>query len=187
MAQNLVINGKTYSGVDKISFFNDKGEKVFFSLVEEKYTNVISLAIDKNGSIFNGGKGWADKSRIGSGGIYLGTSTSYVTGHIEVDPTIDNTFYLKNIVFDATTNDAPDGAYRYCLQPFDASFGAMSTKWYSKSDFAEFALSYSTVIKDNNIVQFTIPANKVPTMKYVALCCSYIGDDSIITINEPIE
>lgn len=162
---------------------------------EDAYTNVIPLSIGDDGNPFNGGKGWADKSRIGSGGIYLGTSTSYVTGHIEIDPNIDNTFYLKNVIFDATTNDAPDGSYRYFLAPFDESFKRINFNtdggdvYYGLSDFANHAVEFNTVIEDNNIVQFTLYASTQVTnknVKYVALCCSYLGDDSIITINEQI-
>ena len=156
-----------------------------------KYTNVIPLSVDKDGNPFNGGKGWADNSRIGSGGIYVGNQTGanahYVTGHIEIDPTIDNIFRLRNMTFDSSTHNN----YAYMVAFFDGnrtklSAGAQST------DFATNSSLYDTVLDDTNIVEFTIKKalladEKFSGVKYVAICCSYISDDSIITINEPIE
>lgn len=150
------------------------------------YTNVIKTSIDKDGNIFNSGKGWADNSRIGSGGIYLGNGTAFVTGHIKIDRTIDNTFYLKNVTFDSTTA----ANYTYMIAVFDASrarttFASGGNAMYPDSDIKNYC---EAVIEGNNIVQFTIGASKFASNnEYIAICCSYLGDDSIITINEPIE
>jgi hypothetical protein len=152
------------------------------------YTNVIKTSIDKDGNIFNGGKGWADNSRIGSGGIYMGgqTADGYVTGHIKIDRTIDNTFYLKNVTFDSTTSNN----YKYMVAVFDSSrtrttFAPGGNAMYPDSDIKNYG---EAVIVGNNIIQFTIGASKFASNnEYIAICCSYLGDDSIITINEPIE
>ena len=150
------------------------------------YTNVIPLSVDKDGNIFNSGKGWADNSRIGSGGIYLGNGTHYVTGYIELDPSIDNTIYLKNVTFDGSTHNN----YAYVVAFFDESFAKLSLAAYS-TDIIETVGLYRPVLDGTNIIQFLIPShlfteNNV-TPKYFAICCSYLGNDSIITINEPIE
>lgn len=145
------------------------------------YTNVIPLSIGTDGEIFNSGQGWADSSRIGSSGIYLGSGEYYVTGHIEIDPTINNTFYLKNITFDsAVTNNIIGFTY------FDASF-TRSTIWLNAQTVA--TAEYSPVFDGTNIIEFTlIPQTHIPSdAKYIAFCTEYIGTDSIITINEPIE
>lgn len=150
------------------------------------YTNVIPLSIDKDGNIFNGGKGWADNSRIGSGGIYLGNGTHYVTGHIEIDPTITNTLYLKNVTFDSSTHNN----YAYTIAYFDEKFAKLSLQAYS-TDIASNTSLYAPKFEGTNIVEFRLPPSMFTgagiTPKYMAICCSYIGDDSIITINEPIE
>ena len=154
------------------------------------YTNVIPLSIDKEGNIFNSGKGWADNSRIGSGGIYLGNGTHYVTGHIEIDPNIDNVFRLRNMTFDSTTSNN----YAYGVVTFNAAFekekyDGSSDVIYSDTALADASVVYDTVIEDNNIVQFTLKESLITNknVKYVAICCSYISDDSIITINQPID
>lgn len=163
-----------------------KNEPIESSDNDTDYTNVLKTAIAKDGTPFNGGKGWADNSRIGSGGIYLGNGTAFVTGHIKIDRTKDNTFYLKNVIFDSTTANN----YLYMVAVFDSSrtrttFAPGGNAMYPDSDIKNYC---EAVIVDNNIIQFTIGASKFASNnEYIAICCSYLGDDSIITINEPIE
>jgi hypothetical protein len=152
------------------------------------YTNVIPLAIGTDGAIFNNGKGWADNSRIGSGGIYLGNGTHYVTGHIEIDPNIDNVIRLRNMTFDSSTHNS----YAYCLTFFDSAFAKANYDGTNNSiastDFATVDF-FNSKLEGNNIIEVTIPAVNITNknVKYFAICCSYIDDTSIITINEPIE
>lgn len=145
------------------------------------YTNVIKTSIGTDGEIFNGGKGWADNSRIGSGGIYLGNGSYYVTGHIEIDRTADITVYLKNVTFGA------NGAVAF----FDSSFVRTdidgTTNWITLDPLKTY---YNAVVDDSgNLTQFTIPVSKMTNenIAYMAIQADYIGDNSIITINEPIE
>ncbi len=153
------------------------------------YTNVIPLSIDKDGNIFNG-KGWSDKSRIGSGGIYMGNQTGdaaqWVTGHIEVDPNIDLTFRLRDVTLTTTSGNQNHG-----IVFLDASFnrvnGANGRDWLEASNLGE---TYNTKTDtDDNIIEFTFTKEKLAdkSLKYIAICCGGISDDSVITINEPIE
>lgn len=153
------------------------------------YTNVIPLSIDKDGNIFNSGKGWSDNSRIGSGGIYMGNQTGdaaqWVTGHIEINPNIDSVIRLKNITFNRNSTNTNHG-----LAFFDASFtranydGAFN--WRQPNALGDFSPAYDD---NGNVTEFTLFASSITNknIKYIAICAGYIGDDSIITINEPIE
>lgn len=153
------------------------------------YTNVIPLSIDKDGNIFNSGKGWADNSRIGSGGIYMGNQTGeaaqWVTGYIEIDPNTDNTFRLKNVEFNRNSTSTYHG-----IAFWDSSFAQATyngtLNWRQANALGDFSPTYDS---DGNVTEFTLFASKITNknVKYIAICCSYIGDDSIITINEPIE
>ena len=161
-----------------------------------RYTNVIPLSVASDGTPFADGKGWMANSRIGSGGIYAGNQTpgtdaaQWVTGHIAIDPNIDNTIRLKNITFDKTSTNGNHGVFF-----FDASFanakpsssgnatyltvGTLVANGYAKTEFdgnniVKFDLKVGTVISNTNI-------------RYFAICCGGLSDDSIITINEPIE
>ena len=139
--------------------------------------------------MFNSGKGWADNSRIGSGGIYMGGQTGdaaqWVTGYIEIDPNIDNIIRLKNITFNSNSTSTYHG-----LAFFDASFTRAAYddvfNWRGPNALGDFSPTYDS---DGNVTEFTLFASKITNknVKYIAICCSYIGDDSIITINEPIE
>lgn len=145
------------------------------------YTNVIKTSVGTDGEIFNSGKGWADNSRIGSGGIYLGNGTYYVTGHIEIDRTADVTVYLENVTFGANS----------AVAFFDSSFTRIAidgtSNWLTLDSLKNY---FNAVVDDSgNLTQFTIPTSKMTntTLVYMAIQADYIGDDSIITINEPIE
>lgn len=158
------------------------------------YTNVIPISIDSTGAIFNNGNGWADTSRIGSGTLenYIGSGNNYITGHIELDPTIDNTICLKNIIFKSDTTDTQLGVAFY-----DSNFKRVNmisndsnSQWLVPSSIANTANGYDVVFDGTNILQFTLKNGTHidnPAIKYFAICAEYIGADSIITINEPIE
>lgn len=153
------------------------------------YTNAISLSVGADGQPFNNGVGWCANSRIGSGGIYMGNQTGdaaqWVTGYIEVDPNVDLTVRMKNIKFNRNPTSTHHG-----LALVNASFArvnAVSGKnWIAPSDFGSYSPVYDT---EGNIIQFTFTASQMTdkNLKYFAICSGYIGDDSIITINEPIE
>lgn len=153
------------------------------------YTNLILDSIDSTGAVFNG-KGWADNARIGSGILesYIGKGTYYITGHIEIDPTIDNTIRMKNVTFDSTTTDSYIGVAFY-----DASFTRVyprtdvSSNWLTPSAIATTANGYQAALDGTNITEFTIKTGEHinnSAVKYMAICAEYIGVDSVITINE---
>ena len=159
------------------------------------YTNVIPLSIDKDGTPFANGKGWMANSRIGSGGIYAGNQTAgtdsaqWVTGHIEINPNIDNVIRLKNVTFQQNTSNSNHG-----IAFFDSSFSRVvaygSTSFIPPSNITKYG-GYSPVLdSDTNILEFTLSAEQHLTnkgIKYIAICCGGLSDDSIITINELIE
>lgn len=155
------------------------------------YTNVILDSIDSTGEIFNG-KGWADNSRIGSGKLdsYIGNGLYYITGYIAIDPTIDNTIRLKNVTFNYDTTISNIG-----LAYYDANFAranpltGSTINWTEPSYINTNSNGYDKVLDGTNIVQFTLK-NGVhidnPAIKYIAICAEYIGNDSVITINQAL-
>ena len=161
---------------------------------EEGYTNVISTSIDSTGAVFNDGKGWAANGRIGSGTLenYIGGGDYYITGHIEIDPTIDNVIRLRNITFKSDTTIDKIGIAFY-----DANFARVamqgdnsSSNWLIPSTIANTQNGFDVVYDGTNILQFTFKADSHTTnhsVQYIAICAEYIGDDSIITVNEEIE
>jgi hypothetical protein len=155
------------------------------------YTNVILDSIDSTGEIFNG-KGWADNSRIGSGKLdsYIGNGLYYITGYIAIDPAIDNTIRMKNVTFNYDTTISNIG-----LAYYDANFAraypltGSTINWTEPSYINTNSNGYDKVLDGTNIVQFTLK-NGVhidnPAVKYIAICAEYIGNDSVITINQAL-
>ena len=160
------------------------------------YTNVIPLSVASDGTPFADGKGWMANSRIGSGGIYAGNQTpgtdaaQWVTGHIAIDPNIDNTIRLKNITFDKTSTNGSHGVFF-----FDASFANAKPSSSGNATYLPIGTLLANVymkteFDGNNIVKFDLKVGTVisnTNIRYFAICCGGLSDDSIITINEAIE
>ena len=144
------------------------------------YTNQIPISTDASGNVYNG---------IGyKKGVYLSSgnessrSASYVTGFIPCGTYPNYTVRMKNVTFD---KDASDKDY-HRIAIYDANRAHLVTIT------APSTATVSGLETDANGVwtkwQFkqTTSGKDVKDMAYFRLCCSYIGDDSIITINEEI-
>lgn len=153
--------------------------------------NVLMKSIDSTGAVFNGGKGWAGSARIGSGTLesYIGKGDYFITGHIEIDPTVENVIRLQNITFDRSTtiSNIGIGFYNSSFARVDMKYAGSGDNWLTPARIVGGFCEYE--LDGNNIVQITMKPNEMlhSGIKYFAMCAEYIGDDSIITINEPIE
>lgn len=140
------------------------------TMPEITYVNQLPISTDADGNIYNE-KGWKEDTYLSSGNE--GTKTGiYTTGFIPAKLT--NRLYCKNIGMQ-TGQDS----HRLCF--YDAN------KTYL--NIVKTTAAYSGFIygDDGNIEQIYIGAsgNNSDTA-YIRLCCGYIGDDSIITLNEEI-
>lgn len=144
------------------------------------YTNQIPISTDANGNVYND---------VGyKKGVYLSSgnessrSASYVTGFIPCGTYPNYTVRMKNVTFD---KDASDKDY-HRIAIYDAD------KKYLVNIIASSTAAVTNVVTDENGVwtqfQFkqTTAGVDVKNMAYFRLCCSYIGEDSVITINEEI-
>ena len=162
-----------------------------------EYTNVIPLSIDATGAPFNGGRGWCDNSRLGSGGIYMGNQTpgtdaaQWVTGYIPIDGfgTKNIDIYLKGVDLDSTSTNANHGVFF-----FDENFAKVSPKATgTPSHFTIEGLrdyfARNGMDENGKFVQigfYTHNSADNPAVKYFVICCGGITDESIITIDEEI-
>lgn len=146
------------------------------------YTNVLSLAIDKDGKPFQGGKGYAENSRMGSGGLYIGTATGVdCTGFIEIDTTVDQVIRFKNV----TMKTDSENASWLAIAVWNESFARLN--YLNMVNFLDNDV-FNLVLDGTNITQITFTKKYITNgSKYLAICCDDINDASIITINEPIE
>lgn len=140
--------------------------------VQVSYTNQLPISTDASGNVFNG-KGYKENTYISSGneGTKNGTFTS---GFIPCK--VGDTLYFENVGM----QNGQDG-HRIAFYKSDKSYLSLT-----KTNNANFAgLTYGT---DGNITKIVIPSGSYTnSTAFLRFCCSYIGDDSIVTVNEPIE
>lgn len=129
--------------------------------------NLLTLALDTDGSLYNGGLGYKSGYRIStSSGTEKASTGSYVSGYIPVNLATD-TLKLYNIGTDAV-NDS---------KAWMIGFNNLGTSVNGQVDLASL-----TPDEDGSL---TIGPDKwagtdLTAVKYVRLSCSYIGDDSNI-------
>jgi hypothetical protein len=150
------------------------------SALPASYTNVLLSAVDKDGTIFNG-CGYKTNTRYSnSSGGFASASGVTCTGLIELTPNTERVICLKNVRMNI--NDTASNVC-HCLT---FSGTPNSLVHFTTMNGANMVAYYNAVTDDEgNIVQFTIPADENTT--YMVLNTSYVGADSIITINEPID
>ena len=142
------------------------------------YTNQLPISTDASDNIYNG-KGWKENTYLSGGndGTKAGT---FATGFIPVASAVNEYgtayFYLKNV---GMTNNQ-DG-HRLCTYKADKTNITTYKTTIQGNPFMEYG-------SDGNISVIALPANVISTdVVYIRLCCGYLGEDSIITANEPIE
>lgn len=138
------------------------------------YTNVLPTSIDTDGSVYNGvgykaNVRWSTSSNAES--TYEG---AYLSGYISAPA--GDIVRLKNI-----TMSNKDTTNKLCCIYFCPSLGDMSNCLQNASTIGQWA---SPVWDDDgNLKQFT----STTATKYIRLQAAYIGPDSVVTINEPLE
>jgi len=147
------------------------------------YTNLIPISTDTSGAVYNG-IGYKSGVYINSSGNEATRSGVYSTGFIPCKAGPSYVIRMKNVGFD---KDASDKNY-YRLTVYDSN----------KNKLAQFnagatGAAYGTVTDaDGNWTEFAIRlttsgVDVSNSMAYFRICAGYIGVDSIITVNEPIE
>lgn len=135
------------------------------------YTNQLPISTDASGNVYNG-KGYKENTYISSGNDGSKNGT-FASGFI---PAVGNQLmYFENVEI---LKDQ-DG-HRFAF--YDASKTYLNLTKTNNASFPGFTWDV-----DNKLVSLRVPAANPAGVAFVRFCCSYIGDDSIVTINEPIE
>ena len=146
------------------------------------YTNMLKKAVNTDGSLYNGGKGYKDDIYIGGSGE---TNSSYwdATGYIPCKRS--DTLRWKNCT--AYDLNGTNGSSKMAFYFYDASFAQVSNSTvYSKS--SPPAAAWSPVHGENgDLIQVTIPSSYKSTIAYVRITMDDIRDDTVITVNEEID
>ena len=152
-----------------------------YAIPKPKYTNMLLKAEAYSSTDIYNDVGYKENVRP-SEGSDTGDATCngmYSTGYIPYSG--QTTLYLKNVGFKA---DVP--------VPEQCVIQAWSSKnvRYDGSTVADVLTSsqYAAVTDETGaITKLTIPSWFRENCKYIRICCGYLGDDSIITLDEQIE
>lgn len=140
------------------------------------YTNQLPISTDANGNIYNG-KGYKEDTYLSSGND--GTRTGiYASGFIPLPEVADNTkaiYYCKNVGMQTGQSN-----HRLTIYNADKTYKSVTNTTQTTGWFVYGA--------DGNVEQITVNYVQIPDGGgWIRICCAYLGEDSIITLNEPIE
>jgi hypothetical protein len=139
------------------------------------YTNLLAIATDTDGSVYNG-VGYKANSYISSGNIST-KSGYYATGFIPVKH--GDTLYFKNCGIQAEQSYHRFAAY-------DANKTYITSRQHNTTASQISSIGTPVYGADGNMIALTITNNYWSGINYVRFCCSYLGEDSIVTVNEPL-
>ena len=172
---NITLSGDLASGTYTVKYENADGSLTAIGTLTPisgavAYTNQLPIATDADGSVYNEtgykfGVRWSTSSSA-----EVAYDNCYLSGYIPVSA--DDIVRLKNIkmLFDE------DDGYR-CAVSFFSDYGVYAGYVNCNSNID----MVSPVWEDDNLVQFTSLASG-----YFRIAASYLGADSVITVNEVI-
>lgn len=150
-----------------------------------KYTNALTKAIGTDGQPYNGGKGWKDGYRLNSSAAESADAAADVTGFIPAK--WGDTLYLSDVTLSANSKN-----YIYM---YSSSFSNAGVYFRGDGSFSSAISKGGITVDSNNMVKsiklddttFDNTVNNAQNIRYVRFSCDQITDDSIVTVNEPIE
>lgn len=155
-----------------------------------KYTNALTEAIDTDGQPYNGGKGWKDGYRLNSSSTETADTAADITGFIPAK--WGDTLYLENVKMNPNSANKSKSYIRM----FNSSFTVLGAYFRGDTGFAHATTNggmvvgsdgYASSIKLDATTFTSVPDSGMDKAIYVRFCCDEITDDSIVTVNEPIE
>jgi hypothetical protein len=138
------------------------------------YTNLLPLATDEDGNIYNG-IGYKPDTRWSSSGNAAVTATGkYLSGYIPYNA--GQTVYLKNVMMLLDTTS--------CVHRFSAP-GVRETS-HNGTQCEEYF--NAAVDEQNNVVRFTIPNyESYRSTTCIRIECTGLSEQSVITVDQPID
>ena len=159
------------------------------------YTNQLPISIDTDGSIYNG-KGFKENSRLESSGTIGTKSGQYVTGFIPISIGSANTARGEQVIYLQDVTAALDANLRVGFYKSDKTFIALlyGTNLKTEAEGAGQVAAIYTKGADGNVNTIDVTGitsyyhnANMGDVGYFRLSTTGISDNSIITVNEPIE
>lgn len=146
------------------------------AIKQGNYTNQLRISTDENGDIYNG-VGYKAGAYLSSG-AEAAKSDYYLTGFIPVS--YGDTLYFENCTIQAEQN-----YHRFA--GYDENKAYISGRQQSTEAEQIAKIGEPVYGSDGKMVSLTIGGDYWSGVKYLRFCCSYLGADSVVTVNEPIE
>ena len=139
------------------------------------YTNALKTAVDTDGSLYNGGKGYVEGYRLDAANNIVQYTGRDTTGYIAAKK--GDVLRFRNITF------KPD-SHIYCNR-YTSTFA-----FHSNSGFTDTSKlsAWSPVFDDDgNVIQITIASAISTSCVYFRFTVQDINENSVITVNEEID
>lgn len=182
----LRMSMETMNGTEIISINNPiVGEE------ESSSTNQIPKSINSDGTPYNGGQGWKTNTRLNYNGTETALDNWEVTGFIPVTGT--SKIYFSGIDFNS------DGQGKNYLALYDSNFATLGsnvfTAWLEGKNYTDENVRLD---ENGNLTYLSVPYLESgnfgnagfdfgPKLAYIRISACGITNDSIITVDEPIE
>lgn len=162
------------------------------AIIRDGAINQISISMDNENNLYNGGQGWKTGYRLNSSGGETQSDGFEVTGFIPFY--LGDTIYLSGITM-ITGDSAPKFSGQY-ISVYDSTFTFITAGRLSD---AMIASPSTTVVlgENNNLKSIVLDAGyfrywgisgmKSDTQYYFRISAEKIDNNSILTVNEPTE
>ena len=140
------------------------------------YTNQLAISTDTSGNIYNG-TGYKANTYLSSGNEGS-RSDIYTSGFIPVK--YGDTIYFKNCTIQAEQSNHRFAAY-------DSSKTFLTNHQHNTTASNISSIGTPVYGTDGNMTSLSITGSYWSSVQYIRFCCSYLGEDSIVTVNEPLE
>lgn len=200
---NIILTGELADGTYVLKYEDAEGNVTEIGTLnhtyvpEPTYTNVLPLAINTDGTKYNGGQGWKTGARLNSSGAESTSSAEgvEVTGFIPVKS--GDKVYLRNV----TMNNSGEKANQTYMWLYDASFAKLEGRYKLFSQFSAEAMNsqksqgridfdgngnLTMLTIDHNVFYTGTSLGDLSNAAYLRISCEEIDGSSIITVNEPI-
>ena len=161
-----------------ISIDNVTGDIVITAVATEivSYKNELPISTDASGAVYNG-TGYKANTYL-SGGNDGTRSGIYASGFIPCKK--GDILRFKNCHIQSA-----QGNHRFAL--YDANKTFITNGQFSMAQLSSWSGIVVNYGSDGYVSDMTMGHTYCNNMAYVRFCCSYLGADSIVTVNEPIE
>ena len=188
---DIVLNGTLSNGTYTLKYEDAEGNLTSIGTIEidsskPAYVNLIPISINSDGTPYNNGQGWKTGYRLNSSGVEKEATDNEVTGFISAK--YGDIVYLQNVNWNRTVNSN----YIWC---YDSSFNPI-TYMYGDEINSTIVNSGGAIVGTDNILNAFIvnetfftkkTSSDLASVAYIRLSCAEISNNSIITVNEPIE